>query len=85
MSDTSKLREVADHHQAEALERSKIARSRYIMAEKAEAAGDTRGAREYRAMGDAERKVAASQQAEADRLRTMADVYDEMPVAPAKT
>ena len=50
--------------------------------ERADLAGQQRAAKQWRAMGDAELRVAASQQEEADRLTTMADVYDELPDPP---
>ncbi len=82
MSDTTKLREVAEHHRAEAEARRKKAHEHFRQAQKAEHAGETRAAKVWQALGNAELDVAARQQAEADRLTTMADVYEELPEPP---
>ena len=82
MSATDELRRVAKHHHDEANMRRKKAQDYHRQGRKADLAGQRRAAKEWTAMGDAELSVAASQQAEADRLTTMADVYDEMPDPP---
>jgi hypothetical protein len=82
MSATDELRKLATHHRDEANGRRKKGLEYYRQARKAEQTGQKRATKEWQAMGDAELRVAASQQAEAERLTAMADVYDEMPDAP---
>ncbi|HEX4516060.1 MAG TPA: hypothetical protein VH054_21070 [Polyangiaceae bacterium] len=79
MGDTDQLRKVAEHHHSEAQTHRKKGAEYHKTAEKADLAGKKRAAKEFRAMGDAELKIAASQHAEGDRLKMMADIYDEVP------
>ena len=79
MSDTQRLRDVADHHAEEANRRRQKVRRCYTEAEKADAADHGRAAKVWRTQGVAEQGVAASQSGESERLRMMADVYDEIP------
>ena len=85
MCDTTKLREVAQHHHDEAAGRRKQAHGYFVQAERAEAASQARAAKHWRAMAEAEQAVADRQQAEADTLISMADAYDASPEPPARS